>query len=203
MPTIRVPQKYAVALEAGLEEFETRTGLKRTSVERVQTGGKDIADVTKRYYGKHYDGLYQFAAMIGAYGPCFALSYYAPICPSADDDVIALYIMYKTEPKGTIIVRNISRQRKFWISFKSRSCAEGTARIPVIAISSCLQLDVCMDHKATEDNVIDPVNVALGPGKNKNRVVFGIQTHTVFGRKEIQEQASQCKTHTWCKKINW
>jgi hypothetical protein len=46
-----------------------------------------------------------------------------------------------------------------------------------------------MDHKATADNIIDPVNVALGPGKSKNRVVFGIQTHAVFGRKEIQEQA--------------
>jgi hypothetical protein len=97
MPTIRVPQKYAAALEACLKAFETRTGLKRTCVERVRTGNKNIADATKRNYGKHYDGLYQFAAMIGAYGTCFALSYYAPtdICPSTDDDVVSLYMMYK------------------------------------------------------------------------------------------------------------
>jgi hypothetical protein len=81
----------------------------------------------------------------------------------------------------------ISRQRKFWLSFKSRSSAEGTGKIPAIAISSYLQLVICIDDKATADNIIDPVNVALGPGKSKIRVVFGIQTHAVFERKENQE----------------
>jgi hypothetical protein len=127
MPTIRVSQKYAAALEAGLKEFETRTGLKRSSVERVRTGGKNIADATKRNYRKHYDGLYQFAAMIGAYGTCFALSYYAPtdFCPSADDDVVALYMMYKSEPKATILLRKDQQATEVLDIFQTKIICRG------------------------------------------------------------------------------
>jgi hypothetical protein len=166
MPTIRVPQQYAAVLEEGLEVFGTRTGLKRTGVERLRSGGKNVAGITKRKYGKHYDGLYQFAAMIGAYGTCFALPYYAPdFCPSVDDDVIALYVMYKTEPKGTYCCGKISRQRK------------GAGRIPAIAIISCLVSNyACMDNKAVIgdknwgnfDQFLSPITPACNYGKHND-----------------------------------
>jgi hypothetical protein len=107
MPTIKVPQQYEAALQEGLEEFTRTTGLSLCRSERIRTGDKDIAEETKKSYRKHYDGLYVFAAMIGAYGTCFALSYNAPtdFCPSADDNVVALYIMYKTQPEGTVLMR--------------------------------------------------------------------------------------------------
>jgi hypothetical protein len=107
MPKIKVLQQYEAAIQKGLEEFTTTTGLSLCRSERIRTGDKDIAEETKKSYRKHYDGLYVFAAMIGAYGTCFALSYKAPtdFCPSADDNVVALYIMYKTQPEGTVLLR--------------------------------------------------------------------------------------------------
>jgi hypothetical protein len=51
---------------------------------------------------KNYAGLLQFAAMIGSDGTCLLLSYHAPTdsCPPMDDDCVALYRLYKTQPKG-------------------------------------------------------------------------------------------------------
>jgi hypothetical protein len=87
------------ALEDGLNMYMEKTGLQLSEVKRVRTGYKRLSSKTAKSYKKHYDGLYRFAAMIGAYDTCFVLSHYAPndFCPSMDADVVALYMMYKTQ----------------------------------------------------------------------------------------------------------
>jgi hypothetical protein len=107
MKSIHVPEKYQRALKEGLQSYMERTGLKLSNTSRVRTGDKDLSDNTKDNYKKHYDGLFLFAAMIGAYDTCFVLSYNAPtqFCPSMDANTVALYIRYKTRPQGEQLCR--------------------------------------------------------------------------------------------------
>jgi hypothetical protein len=106
--SIRVPHRYASALEDGLNAYMEKTGLKLSEVKRSRTGNKGLSKKTIDSYKKHYDGLYRFAAMIGSYDTCFALSYYAPsdFCPSADADDVSLYMKYKTQPKGDHLTKD-------------------------------------------------------------------------------------------------
>jgi hypothetical protein len=102
-----VPEEYEGKLQVGLKHYMITTGLRLSTKERVRTGDRLLASNSSVAYKKHYDGLYRFAAMIGCYGTCFALSHNAPtdFCPSMKDDTVALYMMYKTQRKGDKLTR--------------------------------------------------------------------------------------------------
>lgn len=102
-PSPKVPKRYVAALEKGLKEYMAKKKLKLTKNPRTRTGSKKLSKQTEKNYEKHYDGLFIFSAMIGAYDTCFTLNKHAPsdFCPSMDDRVVALYMQYKTKPKGT------------------------------------------------------------------------------------------------------
>jgi hypothetical protein len=91
-----VPVRYLAGFVEGLNEYERTTGLSLSTVQRIRTGGRRIAENTEKSYTKHYNGLEAFAAMIGSYSTCFVLSYKAPsdFCPSMDDTAVALYMLY-------------------------------------------------------------------------------------------------------------
>jgi hypothetical protein len=73
----------------------------------IRTGGRRVAENTQKNYTKYYNGLEAFSAMIGSYITCFVLSYNAPsdFCPSMDDTAVALYMLYKTQPKDQKLMR--------------------------------------------------------------------------------------------------
>jgi hypothetical protein len=106
--------EYLKAAEVGVRAFAEGKGLCLSTIPRKRTGDAELSQQTERSYNKHYDGLYRFAAMIRSFETCLVLSVYAPpdFCPSMDDDVVALYIKYKTQAKGEKLLRKDQADRE-------------------------------------------------------------------------------------------